>query len=47
MKILVVDDERIERRLIEKTLARLGHEIVAAEVGPLHGNISGMSRSAL
>jgi two-component system cell cycle response regulator len=33
MKILVVDDERLERRLIEKTLARLGHEIVTAGGG--------------
>ena len=33
MKILVVDDERLERRLVEKTLARLGHEIVTAEGG--------------
>ena len=33
MKILVVDDERLERRLVEKTLARLGYEIVTAESG--------------
>ncbi len=33
MKILVVDDERIERRMVEKTLARLGHEIVLANSG--------------
>ena len=33
MKILVVDDEREDRRLLEKTLARLGHEIVLADGG--------------
>lgn len=33
MKILVVDDERIERRIIEKTLTRLGHKIVVADNG--------------
>lgn len=33
MKILIVDDERLERRLIEKTLTRLGHVIVTAEGG--------------
>ncbi len=33
MKILVVDDERLERRLIEKTLTRLGHEIITADSG--------------
>lgn len=33
MKILVVDDEQFERRLIEKTLARLGHDIMTAKSG--------------
>ena len=33
MKMLVVDDERLERRLVEKTLARLGHEIILADSG--------------
>ncbi|OQX65025.1 MAG: hypothetical protein B5M51_01945 [Anaerolinea sp. 4484_236] len=33
MKILVVDDERVERRIVEKTLTRLGHEIVLTDNG--------------
>lgn len=33
MKILVVDDEQIERRIIEKTLTRLGYEIIVADSG--------------
>ena len=33
MKILVVDDEQQDRRLIEKTLARLGHDIILADSG--------------
>lgn len=35
MKILIVDDERIERRIVEKTLARLGHDLVVADNGAL------------
>lgn len=30
LKILVVDDERIDRRIVEKTLTRLGHTVVLA-----------------
>lgn len=33
MKILVVDDQQLERRLIEKTLTRLGYEVVTADGG--------------
>ena len=33
MKILVVDDERIERRMVEKTLSRLGYEIIPVDNG--------------
>ncbi len=33
MKILVVDDDQIERRIIEKALTGLGHDIVLAEDG--------------
>lgn len=33
LKILVVDDERIARRIIEKTLNRLGHEVTLASSG--------------
>lgn len=33
MRILVVDDERQDRRLIEKTLGRLGNEIMLADSG--------------
>ena len=35
MKILVVDDERLERRLVEKALTRIGHDVVLAENGVL------------
>ena len=33
LKILVVDDEQIARRLVEKTLTRLGHDVVLADSG--------------
>ena len=33
LKILVVDDEHVARRLVEKTLTRLGHTIVLAKSG--------------
>ncbi len=33
MKILVADDDAISRRLLEATLVRLGHEVVAVEDG--------------
>jgi two-component system cell cycle response regulator len=33
MKILVVDDQQLERRLIEKTLTRLGYEVATADGG--------------
>ncbi len=33
MKILVVDDQQLERRLIETTLTRLGYEVVTADGG--------------
>jgi diguanylate cyclase (GGDEF)-like protein len=33
MKILIADDEPISRRLLEGTLARLGHEVIAVEDG--------------
>ncbi|MBT3338364.1 MAG: diguanylate cyclase [Anaerolineae bacterium] len=38
MKILIVDDEQIERRIVEKTLARLGHELVVADNGAIAWN---------
>jgi diguanylate cyclase (GGDEF)-like protein len=34
VKILVADDDRVSRRLLENTLARLGHEVVAVADGP-------------
>ncbi len=33
LKILVVDDEQIDRRVVEKTLARLGHDVILADSG--------------
>ncbi|MCP4141963.1 MAG: diguanylate cyclase [Chloroflexi bacterium] len=33
LKILVVDDEHVARRVVEKTLTRLGHTVVLAESG--------------
>ena len=33
LKILVVDDEHVARRVVEKTLNRLGHTIVLADSG--------------
>ena len=33
MKILIADDDRISRRLLERTLVRLGHEVVQAKDG--------------
>ena len=33
LKILVVDDEQVARRLIEKTLTRLGHDVILADNG--------------
>lgn len=33
LKILVVDDERIDRRIVEKTLTRLGYDVVLADSG--------------
>jgi diguanylate cyclase (GGDEF)-like protein len=33
MKILIADDEPISRRLLEGTLVRLGHEVIAVENG--------------
>jgi len=33
LKILVVDDEQMDRRLVEKTLNRLGHDVILAENG--------------
>lgn len=33
LKILVVDDELIARRIIEKTLTRLGHDVILADSG--------------
>ena len=33
MKILVADDEAISRRLLEKTLAREGYEVIAVDNG--------------
>jgi diguanylate cyclase (GGDEF)-like protein len=33
VKILVADDDRVSRRLLENTLARLGHEVVAVPDG--------------
>ncbi len=33
LKILVVDDEQISRRLVEKTLTRLGHHVSLADSG--------------
>ncbi len=35
MKILIADDEALSRRLLEKTLARAGYEVVAVENGKL------------
>ena len=33
IKVLVVDDEEIDRRIVEKTLVRLGHEAILADNG--------------
>ena len=33
LKILVVDDEAISRRIVEKTLLRLGHDVITADSG--------------
>lgn len=33
LKILVVDDEQIDRRIVEKTLIRLGHDVILADNG--------------
>jgi len=33
LRILVVDDERIDRRIVEKTLTRLGHKVLLASSG--------------
>ncbi len=33
LKILVVDDEQIDRRIVEKTLTRLGHDVILADNG--------------
>lgn len=35
MRILIADDDRISRRMLEATLVRLGHEVVAVEDGTL------------
>ncbi|NQU30582.1 MAG: DNA-binding response regulator, partial [Anaerolineae bacterium] len=32
-KILVVDDEQLDRRIVEKNLTRLGHGVVLAKSG--------------
>ena len=39
LKILVVDDEQTVRRLIEKTLTRLGHDVLLAKNGEQAWNI--------
>ncbi len=39
LRILVVDDEQTVRRLIEKTLTRLGHDVLLAENGEKAWNI--------
>ncbi len=33
IKILVVDDNQMDRRIVEKTLTRLGHDVILAENG--------------